>query len=152
MAVSLTHTFVSSQADGGDATLVRASNWNAQHTVTLASGAVLGRTTAGTGAAEEITATAPITLSGGTLGFNQAAIPPGAVVSGSSAGAMMRITQTGAGAALLIEDSANPDSTPLVVDAAGNVGSARLPRPPPCRVPEEVACRTSDISFTPIAT
>ena len=33
----------------------------------------------------------------------------------------LRITQTGAGNALVIEDSTNPDSTPVVVDANGNV-------------------------------
>jgi hypothetical protein len=36
--------------------------------------------------------------------------------------AALRITQVGAGNALLVEDSANPDSTPFVVTADGNVG------------------------------
>ena len=54
-------------------------------------------------------------LSGGNL--------TGAVtVVASTAGALVRITQTGAGDALLVEDSANPDSSPFVVDATGNVG------------------------------
>jgi hypothetical protein len=44
------------------------------------------------------------------------------IISGSSSGDMLRITQTGAGNALLVEDSTNPDSTPFVVDADGNVG------------------------------
>lgn len=35
VANSLLHTFVSGVADGGDATLVRPSNWNDQHTVLL---------------------------------------------------------------------------------------------------------------------
>jgi hypothetical protein len=35
--------------------------------------------------------------------------------------AALRITQTGAGNALVVEDSANPDSTPFVIDASGNV-------------------------------
>lgn len=43
-------------------------------------------------------------------------------VVASTAGALVRITQTGAGDALLVEDSANPDSSPFVVDATGNVG------------------------------
>jgi len=43
-------------------------------------------------------------------------------VSGSSASTMLRVTQTGAGNALLVEDSANPDATPFVVTAAGDVG------------------------------
>ena len=43
------------------------------------------------------------------------------VVSVNSATDALRITQTGAGNALLVEDSANPDSTPFVVDASGRV-------------------------------
>lgn len=45
-----------------------------------------------------------------------------AVISVNSATDALRITQVGAGNALLVEDSANPDSTPFVVDASGNVG------------------------------
>ena len=45
-----------------------------------------------------------------------------AVVEGSSSGDLVRITQTGSGNALVVEDSANPDNTPFVVDASGNVG------------------------------
>jgi len=44
------------------------------------------------------------------------------IISGSSSGDMLRITQTGAGNALKVEDSTNPDSTPFVVNASGNVG------------------------------
>lgn len=40
--------------------------------------------------------------------------------SGSTDG--VRITQTGTGNALIVEDSANPDATPFVVNASGNVG------------------------------
>jgi hypothetical protein len=40
----------------------------------------------------------------------------------NSASDALRITQTGAGAALRVEDSANPDSTPFIVDTSGNVG------------------------------
>lgn len=45
----------------------------------------------------------------------------GTVISGSSTDAALRITQTGTGNAILIEDSANPDSSPFVIDASGNV-------------------------------
>lgn len=50
------------------------------------------------------------------------------VISGSTAGELLRITQTGAGAALLVEDSTNPDSTPFVVDSGGQliVGATSL--------------------------
>ncbi len=34
----------------------------------------------------------------------------------------LRITQTGTGNAISVEDEANPDATPFVVSAAGDVG------------------------------
>ena len=43
------------------------------------------------------------------------------VISVNSASNALRITQTGAGNALVVEDSANPDSTPFVIDANGGV-------------------------------
>jgi hypothetical protein len=46
----------------------------------------------------------------------------GGVFSGSSSGDLLRITQTGAGNALVVEDDTNPDSTPFVVSASGQVG------------------------------
>lgn len=58
MAISLTHNFTSTIPDGGDTTIVQPSNWNAEHTLVCATGKILGRTTAGTGAVEEITAPA----------------------------------------------------------------------------------------------
>ena len=42
-------------------------------------------------------------------------------VSGSTTGNLVQITQTGTGNALVVEDSANPDSTPFVVTATGAV-------------------------------
>jgi hypothetical protein len=44
------------------------------------------------------------------------------VIDVSSASPAVRITQRGAGYALLVEDSANPDTTPFAIDASGNVG------------------------------
>lgn len=54
MTLAVKHNFVSSKADGTDATLIRPSNWNEDHTITLASKALVGRQTAGSGDAEEI--------------------------------------------------------------------------------------------------
>jgi len=46
----------------------------------------------------------------------------GTVITGTdNTNAALRITQLGTGNALLVEDSANPDSTPFVIDASGNV-------------------------------
>lgn len=68
MAIHVTHTFVSAKADGGDATLVRPSNWNADLTLSMATGALLGRTTAASGTFEEITPSADLTFTAGVLG------------------------------------------------------------------------------------
>jgi len=46
----------------------------------------------------------------------------GAVISVNSSSDALRITQVGSGNALLVEDSANPDATPTVIAATGNVG------------------------------
>jgi len=43
-------------------------------------------------------------------------------VDANSATDAVRITQTGAGNALVVEDSTNPDATPFVVDSSGRVG------------------------------
>jgi hypothetical protein len=47
-------------------------------------------------------------------------------VEASAGGPALRVTQTGAGDALLVEDSATPDSTPFVVKADGKVGVGTL--------------------------
>ena len=45
-----------------------------------------------------------------------------AVISVNTSGDALRITQTGTGNALVVEDSTNPDSSPFVVNASGSVG------------------------------
>lgn len=44
------------------------------------------------------------------------------VIDVSTSAAALRITQRGAGPAIRIEDDTNPDSTPFIIDASGNVG------------------------------
>jgi hypothetical protein len=44
------------------------------------------------------------------------------IVTASSSTNLVRISQTGTGNALVVEDSTNPDSTPFVVNNIGNVG------------------------------
>jgi hypothetical protein len=50
----------------------------------------------------------------------------GLIVEASTTSELVRITQKGTGAALLVEDSTNPDSTPFIIDASGNVGIGLL--------------------------
>lgn len=64
MTISVRHNFSSGAADGGDSTLVRPSNWNAEHDLTLATDRLLGRDTAATGAVEEITVGGGIEFTG----------------------------------------------------------------------------------------
>lgn len=56
MTISLKHAFQSAKGDGTDATRVQPSNWNAEHTITLAADSVIGRG-ATAGAATEIPCT-----------------------------------------------------------------------------------------------
>ncbi len=64
-APSVKHAFVSAIPDGADATVVRPSNWNDEHALTLSQAAILGRSSAG--AVQEITIGAGLSLSGTTL-------------------------------------------------------------------------------------
>jgi hypothetical protein len=68
MAISVKHLFTSAKADGTDSTLVQPSNWNAEHTITLAAGKVLGRSSASAGAMQEL----PIAIDS----TGQSMIPP----------------------------------------------------------------------------
>jgi len=56
-----------------------------------------------------------ITVTGGTATLGAL------TVSGSDSGDLVRITQTGTGNALVVEDSTDPDSTPFLINASGGV-------------------------------
>jgi len=49
------------------------------------------------------------------------------VISVNTSTDALRITQTGTGNALKVEDSANPDATPFIIDSNGNVGIGTTP-------------------------
>lgn len=78
MALSFKHLFSSAKPDGTDATKVRASNWNAEHLVTMATAKLLGRTSPGIGEVEEIATPLAIELggTGNTTGTGEPG-PPG---------------------------------------------------------------------------
>jgi len=59
-----------------------------------------------------LTVNGNIIVSGGTQSW----------FSGNSSSDLVRITQTGSGNALVVEDSTNPDASPFVVSPTGNVG------------------------------
>ena len=86
MTVSLKHAFQSAKPDGADTSIVRPSDWNAEHVLTQATNKLLGRTSAGTGATEEITAGSGLTLGSGTLSADVTSVAgrTGAVTLGIS--------------------------------------------------------------------
>jgi len=74
------------------------------------------------------TETLPIVQGGSTVKVSVDNLTAGKPVAASqiavdnnSSNPAVRITQTGAGNALVVEDSANPDASPFVIDASGNV-------------------------------
>lgn len=65
---------------------------------------------------------AKITLFAKRVIVNDNTSSPAITVNQSGSGDAVRITQTGSGNALVVEDSANPDTTPLIVKSDGKVG------------------------------
>jgi hypothetical protein len=64
-----------------------------------------------------------INISGGSPGsFTTLTVGGVASITANSASAALTVTQTGAGNAFVVEDSASPDSTPFAINAAGEVG------------------------------
>lgn len=63
-----------------------------------------------------------VTNPGSTLHVVPSSTSIAGLFSGSTSGDMVRITQTGSGNALVVEDSTNPDASPFIVDATGDVG------------------------------
>jgi hypothetical protein len=103
MAISLKHLFQSAKTDGPDNTIVQPSDWNDEHVLTQATNRLLGRTTAGAGATEEIAPGTGITLSAGTLSADVTSVAgrTGAVtlstadISGLTTGYVQKTSATG---------------------------------------------------------
>jgi hypothetical protein len=84
---------------------------------------VLGNTTAaGTGVTVLAGTTTMIFADGTNVASSLTAFSGNLVVSANSSSPALRVTQTGSGNSILVEDSANPDATPFVVTATGDVG------------------------------
>jgi hypothetical protein len=116
---SLTVTSIS----GTTATYTNATISSADINGGTIDGAAIGSSSASSGAFTTLSSTGNTTLgnaSGDTVTIT-GTVQPGMVISGSSSSDALRITQTGTGNALLVEDSASPDSTPFVIDAVGRV-------------------------------
>ena len=114
MTLSLTHTFVSAKADGGDSTLVRPSNWNAEHTITAAACSVLGRSANSSGAVADIAASADgqfLRRAAGAIGFGAIAwsdLPDGVTVNSLTT---LYTTSADVGTVLFPHDDTIPQKT-----------------------------------------
>jgi hypothetical protein len=88
-------------------------------------GAVIGATTPSTGAFTTLSSTGNTTLgdaAADTVTINGTpTINAPTTITVNSATNALRITQVGSGNALLVEDSANPDATPFVINSAGQI-------------------------------
>lgn len=82
--------------------------------------ASIGATTPGSGAFTTLSSSGNATL-GDAAASDSHTLNGATVISANSASDALRITQAGAGNALVVEDSANPDATPFVIDANGRV-------------------------------
>ena len=81
MAISLKHAKTSTVPDSGNTALVQPSDWNAEHTISLAAGKVLGRDTSGAGVAQEL----PIAVTAaGLVGVGTATSPAVALDVGAT--------------------------------------------------------------------
>ena len=66
MPIEVKHATQATGTDAGNGE-IRKAQWNESHTINMASARLLGRSTAGTGAAEEISIGSGLSLSSGTL-------------------------------------------------------------------------------------
>ena len=66
MAIEVKHATQATGTDAGNGE-IRKAQWNESHQINMASGALLGRSTAGAGSAEESTIGSGLALSGGVL-------------------------------------------------------------------------------------
>ena len=106
MAISLKHLLNIAKADGPDNTIAQPTDWNDEHVMTMATARMLGRTTALTGAVEELTAANVLTF----INVEAAAdVTDAANVASSINGVANKATP------------ADADKIPLIDTAASNV-------------------------------
>lgn len=117
MTVSLKHTTQAVGTDAGNGEIGK-TQWNEEHTLTLATNRLLGRTTAGTGTAEEITAGAGLSLSAGNLAVASNTLTGAIGYAFSGGGAV--ITTGVAGIGLRVPYACTINSVTLLADQTGS--------------------------------
>ena len=121
MVVSLKHKFASAKSDGVDTSLVRPSNWNDDHDLTLAASRILGRHTASNGAAEEISVGSGLSLDAATGVLNTAkTMPSGTVVGTTDTQTLTNKTLTNPTVTNYVETLFNPSAGSAFTVDLGN--------------------------------
>jgi hypothetical protein len=155
MTLSIKHAFNSAVADSGNTALVQPSNWNAEHTITLAAGKVMGRDTSGAGAVQEL----PIAVdSSGNVGIGTSSPSKKLDVFNSGTTTTDFIVRNGTVSLLSFVDSGagylgTSTNHPLLIttnntermriDSSGNVGIGRTPT-----LPLDISATTGNIRLT----
>lgn len=111
MAISVTHSTVATLADEPGAEVNKA-DWNASHTFTMATGKVLGRGSASTGAVEEITP-------GSSLAFDGTTLNAGKIIQRSSSTATTTVLADQNGH--LLHPAADDNPRTFTIDSNANV-------------------------------
>lgn len=119
--MEIKHNFVSAKSDGGDTTQVQPSHWNAVHTITMTAPGLIGKSTAGAGAAIELSSV-PISLGGTGQTTQQLAI--NALAGGVTANRLLRADGTNV---VLAQVALTTDVTGILPVTNGGLNLSSIP-------------------------
>lgn len=127
MAVTLTHATVATGTNAGNGEIAK-EQWNEGHSLSMATGKLLGRTSSGAGSAEELSAGAGLVLGSGTLKARSGDTSTSSAVDitlTSSSDLIQRVTMTAAGKKVTLPDATtmNEGEFFLIVNTGDNLFS-----------------------------
>ena len=118
MAIEVKHATQAAGTDAGNGEIAK-TQWNEAHAINMATARVLGRSTAGAGAAEEIAIGGGLTLSAGTLAAEVTATSTTALTNktiGFSSNNLAGVASTNTAQTLLLKTLTNPIITGAITE------------------------------------